>query len=57
VHSLYKYNHGDTEPFYSIISIIFKSNENLDNNTLENPSKMTLLLAIQKPVGYYDVGH
>jgi len=28
-----------TEPFHSIISIIFKSKENLDNNIRGNPSK------------------
>ena len=47
-----------SQPFYlPIISIIFKSKENLDNNALENPSKMTLLLAIQKQVGYYEASH
>ena len=47
-----------SQPFYlPIISIIFKSKENLDNNALENPSKMALLLAIQKQVGYYEASH
>jgi len=40
VHS--QYNRGDTEPFYLIISIIFKSKENLDNNIRKNPIKTPL---------------
>ena len=45
-----------TQPFHYIISIIFKSNENLDNNTRKNPQKYPFI-GVQKPVGYYDASH
>ena len=42
--------------FHLIKPIIFKSNENLDNNTGKTLQKDPLLV-IQKQVGYYDASH